>query len=128
MKKISFLIAFLFLSSIICFSQDEHFDPLDELGSGYGNRDMEKMQDPEINFPTTKDYEESKKFIKKNDPIILEFFWEITIPNYIIKHEAINLADISQYSQFIYEKEILIKSGAVIHIEKIVPYSEIINN
>jgi hypothetical protein len=74
MKKISFLIAFLFLSSIICFSQDEHFDPLDELGSGYGNRDMEKMQDPKINFPTTKDYEEmyTGKKINRNKEIGLE--------------------------------------------------------
>jgi hypothetical protein len=58
MKKISFLLTLLFLSSFICLSQDEHFDPLDELGSGFGNREMEKMQDPEINFPTSEDYEE----------------------------------------------------------------------
>jgi hypothetical protein len=75
MKKISFLIAFLFLSSIICFSQDEHFDPLDELGSGYGNREIERTPDHEINFPNhdlkinnnNKNYKKHKK-LKNQTP------------------------------------------------------------
>jgi len=63
-------------------------------------------------------------FFHKNDKEIREFFWEIRIPENIIKNESSNFADISIFSQFNSENEILIKSGSIIQIDEIVPYTE----
>lgn len=35
------------------FAQTEYFNPLDELGSGYGTRDIPAIKDHEINFPSS---------------------------------------------------------------------------
>jgi len=59
----------------------------------------------------------------ENDDSI-KLFWEITIPKEIIKYESSNFADISEFSQFPFEKEILIKSGAIIQINEIIPFTE----
>jgi len=69
-----------------------------------------------------------KNYFTKNDSITKEFFWEIKIPKEIIKNESNNFADISQVSLFQDEQEILLRSGAIIQIDKIVPYTEIISN
>jgi len=54
MKKNNLLFLFLFLlPSILGFSQTEYFDPLDELGSGYGSRNINEIKDNEINFPSS---------------------------------------------------------------------------
>jgi len=77
---------------------------------------------------TSSDPEVPQVFFNKNNPEIKEFFWEIKIPKEIIKYESNNFADISNHSQFIFEKEILIRSGAIIHINQILPYTEKIGN
>jgi len=51
----------------------------------------------------------------------------IRIPKEIIINEPNNFADISQNSNFD-EKEILIRTGAIIKIEQIIPYTEQIEN
>jgi len=61
---------------------------------------------------------------EKEIPNIKQFLWHIRIPKEIIKNESTNFADITEFSQFPSEKEILIKSGAIIQIDKIVPYTE----
>jgi len=77
---------------------------------------------------TSSDHLVSMNLFKKNDPNFKEFLWEISIPSEIIKYESSYFADISKYSQYPSEKELLIRSGAVIQIDKIVPYTEVINN
>jgi len=77
---------------------------------------------------TTVDIKTTQNFFNKNDPSINEFFWEIRIPKDIIKNEPNNFADISKNSNYINEKEILIRSGAIIQIDQIIPYSEQIGN
>jgi hypothetical protein len=52
MKKNKLLFLFLF-PCILGFSQTENFDPLDELGSGYGSRNIEEIKDNEINYPSS---------------------------------------------------------------------------
>jgi len=63
-------------------------------------------------------------YLIKDNTDFKEFFWEITIPKEIIKNEPNIFANISQCSRFPDENEILIKSGAIIHIERIVPLTE----
>lgn len=52
MKKNKLLFLFL-LPCMLGFAQTEYFNPLDELGSGYGNRDIPAIKDHEINFPSS---------------------------------------------------------------------------
>jgi len=59
-----------------------------------------------------------------NDQNKIEFLWEITIPKEIIKNEAINFADISQICESSNEKKILVRNGAIIQIDKIIPFTE----
>jgi len=73
---------------------------------------------------TSSDPEVAISFFTKLDPSMKEFFWEITIPKVLIEQEAHNFADISNYSNFKNEKEILIRSGVIIQIDKIIPYTE----
>jgi len=73
---------------------------------------------------TSKDPNVLKKFSDLNNPNINEFLWEITIPSYIIRTEPNNFADISEFSQLPDEREILIRSGSIIKIEKIIPFTE----
>jgi len=68
------------------------------------------------------------ELFSKNDADFKEFFWEITIPKELINNEHYNFADISMFSQFPEEKEILIRSGSIIQINKIIPYTETIDN
>jgi len=66
-----------------------------------------------------------KNFLCKNDDCSsnnIKLFWEIKIPKEIMSSESRNFADISIYSQFPGEKEILIRNGAIIQINKITPY------
>jgi len=72
---------------------------------------------------TTMDNEKAQNFFDKNDPYIPEFLWEIRIPKDIKRNEPINFIDISNISQF-NEKEILIRSGAIIEIQQILDYTE----
>lgn len=59
MKKNNLLLLFI-LTFKSGFSQTEYFNPLDELGSGYGNRELEIYQNPEINFPSENNYKTTK--------------------------------------------------------------------
>ena len=52
MKKNKLLFLFL-LPCMLGFAQTEYFNPLDELGSGYGTRDIPPIKDHEINFPSS---------------------------------------------------------------------------
>jgi len=73
----------------------------------------------------------ARYFFDKDDfenPDTKRFFWEIKIPKEIIKNESNNFADISKFAQFPWESEILIRSGAIIQIDKIVPFTENIEN
>jgi len=62
-------------------------------------------------------------FNQKNNPNTIEFLWKIRIPKEIIKNEPTYFVDISELSNYD-EKEILIRSGAIIQIDKIIPYTE----
>jgi len=53
-----------------------------------------------------------------------KLLWEIRIPKELIINEPSNFADISKFSQFSWEKEILIRSGAIIQIDQIHPYTQ----
>jgi len=72
---------------------------------------------------TSKEEKKILNFFDKNDTETKEFLWEIRIPKEIIKNEPNNFADISNSSKFD-EKEILIRSGAIIQIDQILPYTE----
>jgi len=76
---------------------------------------------------TTIDIKTTQNFFEKNDRNINEFLWEIRIPKDLIINEPYNFADISNSSNFD-EKEILIRSGAIINIDQIIPYTEQIGN
>lgn len=52
MKKNKLLFLFI-LPCMLGFAQTEYFNPLDELGSGYGSRDIPAIKDHEINFPSS---------------------------------------------------------------------------
>jgi hypothetical protein len=63
-------------------------------------------------------------FFKKNEDNVKSFLWEITIPKIFLQNERQHFAFIEDYSVFEGEEEVLIKSGSVILIEKIIPYQE----
>lgn len=63
-------------------------------------------------------------FFKKNEENAKSFMWEIKIPAEFLQNERQHFAFIEDYSIFESEEEVLIKSGSVIHIEKIEPYEE----
>lgn len=69
MNKNKLLLLFL-LHCMIGFSQTESFDPLDELGSGYGTRDIPAIKNHEINFPSPSEEQQpinnATKVNKKN--------------------------------------------------------------
>jgi len=69
-----------------------------------------------------------ENYFNKYDSNSLQFYWEIKIPQSIIINEAFAFADISELSYFPVEKEILLRSGIIIEIEEIVPYTEKVNN
>jgi len=58
-------------------------------------------------------------YINKTNFEKIQIFWEMKIPNNLIKFEPSNFADISDLSIFKNEYEILLRSGAVIRIDKI---------
>jgi len=72
---------------------------------------------------TSMDIETTENFLEKDNENIKEFLWEIKIPKYIIKNEPYNFADISNKSKYVDEQEILIRSGAIIQIDEIIPYT-----
>jgi len=76
---------------------------------------------------TSMDKKTTEYFLNTDDENIKQFLWEITIPKDIIKNEPYNFSDISKYSKF-NEQEILIRSGAIIQINQIIPYTEQIGN
>lgn len=61
-------------------------------------------------------------YFSKHDASV-EYLWEITIPENLIKSEGRNIIDISNISIFDGE-DFLIKNGAVVHIQEITPYIE----
>jgi len=77
---------------------------------------------------TSFDKKISVNYFHKDDSNTKEYLWEITIPKDIVKNEPHNFADISNTSIYPHEKEILIRSGAIIQINHIIPYTEVINN
>jgi len=68
------------------------------------------------------------KIVKKNmrleDQSAIEYLWEILVPNYILEKESENLAFIETILPVPNDEEVLIKSGAAIFIDKIIPYTE----
>jgi len=52
MKKNNLLFIFI-LHCILGYSQNEYFDPLEDLGYGYGSRNIEEIKDNKINFPSS---------------------------------------------------------------------------
>lgn len=67
-------------------------------------------------------------YFDKNNENIKQIFWEIIIPEALIKEEPFNFALIFDNSDYPDENEVLLRSGAIIEIIEIIPYSEIINN
>jgi hypothetical protein len=77
---------------------------------------------------TTSNIKQVHNFFHKDDKSVKQFFWIIRIPVDLIKLEPYNFCDISNVSVFKQEKEVLLKSGAIISIDEIKPYTEGDNN
>jgi len=67
------------------------------------------------------------KYFDKNNKNVLEFFWQIKIPKEIILKDNSNFINLSKFSVFPTEEELILRSGALIEIEEIIPYTEVIN-
>ena len=77
---------------------------------------------------TSRNKEKAMKFLYKNKCDIIEFIYEIKIPNYILNNEKENFAFFEEFSEYPNEEEVLIRSGCVIEIEDIYPYVELEND
>lgn len=64
-----------------------------------------------------------KSFFNKNSTN-KQYLWKIKIPSYLIINESYNFAQIPSISRYEGQEVVLLKSGAVISIDHIIPYSE----
>jgi len=131
------------LSSFQYFSKNTQFNFNEDLvvyrASGYSEEEFQAYKAKNNQniirifkefLSTTIDYQTAMYFFNQDDnnSLTKKFIWEIRIPKEIVKNEAYNFADISKFSIFTNEKEILIRSGAIIQIDQITPYTEKIGN
>lgn len=87
-----------------------------------GNKNITKIFNEFLS--TSRDKTRVTNFFNKYDDSIKEYIWEIKIPKYMYESQRNNFAFIEKASVFECEKEVLLRSGLVILIEEIVPYSQ----
>jgi len=73
---------------------------------------------------TSINLEVSLQYIHKDYSEIKEVLWQIFIPKEIFKDNQNCFADISHLSEYPNDREVLLRSGSIIQIEKIIPYTE----
>lgn len=73
-------------------------------------------------------FKEAEKSIDFNNENLVEYLWEILVPSYILESEKENLASIQNLSpESNKSDQVMLKSGVVIFIDKIIPYSKVID-
>jgi len=106
---------------IIKGCSDEEFQEIKNKSKGKINHIFKEF------LKTTFDYISIENSLHKIYPYKI-IIWEIKISKDILANESCNFIDIVEFSEFIYEKEILIRDGATITIEELIPFKKLIDN
>jgi len=134
-KKIK-IYYFSLLASLKFFSEQIKLNNNDEnmkvyRGSRYSDEEFKEYESKNFKgiirifyefISTSKIPDLPKMFFNESTSDTPQFFWEIKIPKILLKYESSNFSDITKISYLPSENEILIRSGAIIEIEKIIPY------